>query len=55
MMVRFIWIHCYKTSYLTPVRPLFGYFINERYPVFDGISMIDTFLKHIYHTYSLDN
>ena len=32
-----------KTNHLTPVRPLFDYFIDERYPVFGGISMRDAF------------
>ena len=37
------------------IGPLFDYSIDDRYPVFAGKSMIDTFFKAIYHTYSFDN
>lgn len=37
------------------IGPLFDYSIDDRYPVFAGKSMIDTFLKAIYHTYFFDN
>ena len=37
------------------IGPLFDYSIDDRQPVFAGKSMIDTFFKAIYHTYSFDN
>ena len=36
------------------IGPLFDYSIDDRYPVFAGKSMIDTFFKAIYHTYSFN-